>query len=322
MRLPVNFLDAQQAIGFLLPQFYNMEKTIYKKKYPSYDYASFIPVETAGSPWARGVMFRSSDIAGQMQWLAAKGFDMPYADVTRDQALKAFEMAGIGYERNTEEMEVAALEGRDLGSEKADAARRIAEMGLFNIGMTGRMQGTAYNEKNWTGLINDANVPTAYVANDGTGPSRLWSAKTPNLILRDINAGLSGIATTTLETEYADTLLLPRARRDYLATTRISDYSETTIFDYITQHNVYTAETGKPLMIRSLRVLDTAGQSNTARMVFYRRDPEVLKFHLPMPHRFLPPFQKGSMTWEIAGILRTGGVEIRLPKAMSYLDGI
>ncbi len=48
----------------------------------------------------------------------------------------------------------------------------------------------------------------------------------------------------------------------------------------------------------------------------------MLRFHLPMPHRFLPPFQKSSMSYEVAGIMRTGGLEVRLPKAISYLDGI
>lgn len=69
-------------------------------------------------------------------------------------------------------------------------------------------------------------------------------------------------------------------------------------------------------------MLNTAGGGGTARMIAYRRDPEVLRFHLPMPHQFLPPFQKSSMTWEVAGIMRTGGTEIRLPKAVAYVDGI
>jgi hypothetical protein len=317
---PLNFLDAQQALGFLLPQFYTLEQTVYKKKYPSFDYAEFIPVETSGNPWSRGVMFRSSDFAGKAEWLAGKGFDMPYADVQRDQFLKAFELGGIGYERNTEEMEVAAMEGRDLGSEKADAARRIAEATLFQIAMNGRLPGAAASEKNWTGFINDANVPQAQVANDGTGPSRLWSAKTPDLILRDINAALTGITSATIETEMADTLLLPWARWDYIATTPRSSTSDTTILQYLQKNNAYTARTGRPLMVKALRVLDTAGTGGSTRMIAYRRDPEVVKMHLPMPHRFLPPFQKGSMTWEIAGIFRTGGVEIRLPKAVNYLD--
>jgi hypothetical protein len=48
----------------------------------------------------------------------------------------------------------------------------------------------------------------------------------------------------------------------------------------------------------------------------------VLRFHLPGPHEFIEPFRKSSMTWEVAGIMNTGGTEIRLPKGLIYRDGI
>ncbi|KKZ89058.1 DUF2184 domain-containing protein [Rhizobium phaseoli] len=310
------FIDAQSAVGFVTPAFYNIERTVYQRKYPSFDYASLIPVVTEGSPWGRGVLFRSSDIAGKAEFLSGKGFDMPYADVTRDQFLKGFELAGIGYEWSLEEINVAALEGRQLGPEKGEAARKVAEQMLWNIGMTGT------TEKNWTGLINDPNVTATTATADGTGSSALWANKTPDQILRDINAALTGIFTGTNEVEMADTVLFPSARYLSISTLARSSTSDRTILSYLQENNVYTAETGRPLTIRGLRNLATAGGGGTARMIAYRRDPEVLRFHLPMPHQFLPPFQKSSMTWEVAGIMRTGGTEIRLPKAVAYVDGI
>lgn len=311
-----DFTDAQIALGFVTPQFYNIERTIYTVPYPSFDYASFVPVVTEGNEWARGTLFRSSDIAGTAEFLSGKGFDIPYADVTQAQFLKAFELAGIGYEWTLEELQTAASEGRNLSDEKARAARSVAEQFLFNIAMTG------HTEKNWTGLVNDANVPAANATADGTGSTSTWSTKTPDQILRDVNAGITGIFTTTKETQMADTILLPTARWLTISTTPRSSTSDTTILTYLQQNNAYTAQTGRPLTIRGLRSLNTAGASSTARMVAYRRSPDVVRFHMPMPHRFLPPFQKSSMTWEIAGIMRTGGTEVRLPKEMSYIDGI
>ena len=316
MNIRVDFSDAQAALGFVTPAFYNIERTIYQRKYPSFDYAALIPVVTEGNEWARGALFRSSDAAGKAEFLSGKGFDMPYADVTRDQALKGFELAGIGYEWSLEELNVAAMEGRSLSDEKAAAARKIAEQLLWNVGMTGT------TEKNWTGLINDPAVPTANAAADGTGTTTTWATKTPDQILRDINAAITGIFTTTQETEMSDTILLPTARYLSISTVARTSTSDKTVLNYLQENNSYTAQTGRPLTIRALRVLNAAGAGGTARMVAYRRDPEVLRFHLPMPHKFLPPFQKSSMTWEVAGIMRTGGTEIRLPKAVSYVDGI
>ena len=57
-------------------------------------------------------------------------------------------------------------------------------------------------------------------------------------------------------------------------------------------------------------------------MMAYDNSREVVQFHLPGPHEFLPAFQKSSMTWEVAGIMNVGGVEIRRPKAVAYRDGI
>lgn len=316
MNQHIDFTDAQSALGFVMPAFYNIESTVYKRRYPSFDYASLIPVVTEGSEWARGTLFRSSDAAGKAEFLSGKGFDMPYADVTRDQFMKGFELAGIGYEWSLEELQVAALEGRQLGPEKGEAARAIAEQFLWTTAMVGQA------EKGWTGAINDPLVPATTAAATGTGSTSTWSTKTAEQILIDINSALEGIVTSTQEVEMANTILLPFSRWNVLATKPIGDNSDKTIGAFLRENNTYTAETGQPLTIRSLRALNTAGSGGTARMVAYRRDPEVLRFHLPMPHRFLPPFQKSSMTWEVAGILRTGGTEIRLPKAVSYIDGI
>lgn len=315
------FLDAQQALGFVIPQYYNIERSIYEVKYPSFDYASLVPVITEGNEWARGTLFYSMDGAGRANWISGAAQDMPYADVSRSVFTQGFHMAGIGYEWNLEEVNVAAMEGIGIGDVKARAARRVAEQFLWNIAMTGKKDGVI-NDKGWTGLINDANVPAADVAANGTGSVTWWAAKTPDQILADINAGITGVFTATVETEMADTVLLPTAIYQDLASRPRSSTSDTTILSYLLANNAFTAETGRPLLVRSLRILNTADPGGDGRAIVYRRDPEVLRFHLPMPHRFLPPFQKSSMGWEIGGIMRTGGTEVRLPKAMVYLDGI
>lgn len=316
MNQQLDFTDAQVALGFVMPAFYNVERTVYQTKHQAFDYASLIPVVTEGNEWARGVTFRSSDIAGNAEFLSGKGFDMPYADVSQTQHMKGFELAGIGFEWSLEEIQVAAMEGRQLSSEMADAARKVAERRLWGIALSGT------TEKNWKGLINDSNVTAADVAANGTGSVTWWAAKTPDQILADINAGLTGIFTDTKGAEFGDTVLLPASLWDYLASTPRTSTSDTTILNYLIENNAYTARTRRPLTVQGLFELNTADPGGDGRAVIYARNPDVVRFHLPMPHKFLPPFQKSSMTWEVAGIMRTGGTEVRLPKAVRYLDGI
>lgn len=316
--MKIDFTDNQQALGFITPAFYNVQTEVDLIKFPSYDYATYIPVVTEGSEWARGALFRSSETAGKAQWLSGKAFDMPYASSTQAQFLQPFDMAGIGFEWSLEELQVAALEGRDLGSDKARDARLVAEEMLFNIAMVGD------TDKGWTGLVNDAVVTAVDAPADGAGSARTFDSKitTPTLILRDVNSAIIGVTTDTRETEVANTLIMPTSTVQLLGSTALISNTSMTVLEFLRTNNAYTALTGQPLTIRGLRSLETAGPSATKRMIAYNRDPSVVRFHLPMPHRFLTPFQKSSMTWEVAGIMRTGGTEIRRPRSVRYLDRI
>ena len=83
-------------------------------------------------------------------------------------------------------------------------------------------------------------------------------------------------------------MLLPVAQYGLIASTPRSANTDTTIITYLQANNIYTSTTGRPLTIRTLRQLTGAGAGGTNRMITYRRDPQVLKFHMPMPHQFFP----------------------------------
>ena len=95
-----------------------------------------------------------------------------------------------------------------------------------------------------------------------------------------------------------------------------------TVLEYIKKNNIYTAETDQPLNIYPVRELATASQDGGGRMVAYRKDREVVRFHLPMPRTVLQPRMKSLMGFEQGIIARTGGTEWRLPKSAAYADEI
>lgn len=307
--------DAQVGLAFLTPQLYRIETEVYMTKYPSFDITRFMTVDTSGSMWDVGTLVYSQEDVGQAEFLAAGAFDVPYASNRMSQATAPFYLAGIGYEWNTQEMQRAAMLGRALSSDKARAAKLAADRFIYGIAMNGQTP-AGVAEKGWTGFVNNASAPSAQVANDGTGPSRLWSTKSSDLILRDINEALTAVETGTGETMVANTLVLPTSRYNYIATTPRASGSDTTILSYLLNNNV----AGEGLTIKKSRALETAGTSTSTRMIAYANDPEVIKFHLPGPHQFLSPFQKSSLTYEVAGIMNVGGVEVRLPKGMVYRD--
>ncbi len=310
--------DAQQvAMSFLIRQASLIEPTVYQMHYQEIQYASLIPVDTSAPEWIQSVTYFSMDGVGKAEWFHGNAHDVPKVELTREKFETSVSMAAIGYGYTLEELGTAQLLGMNLTADKATLARRIAEEKIDAIAFAGD------TTKGFTGLVN-ASTPTATTAPaDGTGSETTFASKTPDQVLRDINGQLTGIFTGTLGAEIADTILLPYSVLLDLSTRRIDAVNQTTILEWVERNNIYTRTTGQALTIRGVfGYLDTAGAGGTKRMVAYRRSPEVLKMHLPMPFRFLQPWQTGPIKFDVPGIFRVGGVDIRRPKAVRYLDGV
>jgi len=309
--MPQAFNDAQAALGFVLAQTSYIERQVNEIVYPDIQYPMLVPVDTSAPEWVKSVTYFSQDKFGKAEWLNGNADDIPRAGTQRTKFETEVHMAGIGYGYGLEEINQASMMGINLAAEDAMAARRAYEEFVERIALTGD------TAKGMTGLINSATVTAT--ANAST---KLWSAATPAEILNDVNMALIGQFTGTLFTSMADTILLPYSRYLSIASRMVGTDSSLSILNWLQQNNAYTAQTGRPLMIRAIRGLDTAGGSSSARMVSYRRDPNVVKLHIPMPHRFLPAFQASPTRVEIAGIFRLGGVDWRRPKEAAYTDGI
>jgi hypothetical protein len=311
------FADAQAAYPFVIAQGRNIETKIYQKRYPTFNYGAHVPIVTEGNEWAIGTMFFTVDVAGEAKFISGAANDMPFSAATRDQAAQDFAMIGAGWEWNMEEINQGALYGIPLSDVKAMGSSQSIERLLNSVAMIGS------TEKNWTGLVNSSIVSRVTVTNDGTSSSTYWKDKTNDQILRDINDLLSSIRRNTKEIEWADTLRLPPDAFRLINNRRLgAGDGVLNLLDYLRKNNIYTAETKQELDIAPLLELQTASQAGAGRMVAYRKDEEVLRFHLPMPRRVLPPRQKSIMAFEQGAIARTGGTEIRLPGAMAYGDEI
>lgn len=313
------FITDSQAVSFLQQTHASVEAELYRVKYPEYNYSDLLFVDTRANEWARTVTFYSSDSVGNAGWFNANSTNMPRADVNMAQNNHTIQMAAIGYGYNLEEISFAKLGGpvASLDQERMFAARRAYEQFMYGLVVAGDAT------KNMGGLINYAGVTATTAPADGSGSATTFASKTGDQIARDINNVLSGMHEGSLGIELANTVALPIQQFNLLATKRMGTAGdEITVLEWLMKYNVYTAQTGQPLKIRMLRGLDGAGGSGTDRMLAYVNDRDVVKLHLPMAHKFMPVYQTGPMLYEVPGIFRTGGVEIRRPNAVRYLDGI
>lgn len=315
--MKMNIADAmQEHFGFVQSQTSHIEAGVYRHRYPDLDYASMIPVDSSANPFVKSVTYYDIDGAGRAKWINGNAKDIPLVGIQMGSTETAVAMAGIGYDYGYEEVNQAAMLGLNLGSEKAFYANRAYQQKVYDVAFTGD------TEKGWEGLFDYTGVPAASVAADGTGSSTLWSTKTGDLIARDVNALLIGMHSATNTVEMADSLILPIERYQTIATTRMdANGSDMTVLEFIRRYNVLTAMTGRPLDIRGMRGMLTIGSGSSARMIAYRKSPEVMKLHIPMPLRFLP-VQVDVLRYLVPGVFRLGGLDIRLKKAVRYADGI
>ncbi|MBB5737222.1 hypothetical protein FHT09_002994 [Xanthomonas arboricola] len=302
--------DAQVVMGFVVSQTTIIEPGVYRTVYPDIQYRDLIPVDTSGSEFATSVTYYSQDQYGKADWINGNADDIPKAGTNRSQFQTGVHTAGIGYGYGWEEIGRAQLLGINLPNEDAAVARRASEDMVDRVALFGDAS------KGFSGLFNAAGVtPVA-------APTGDWPNATPDEIVGDMNQALLNVFNGTNTAAIADRLLLPWLRYLLIATRKMSDNSDMTILQWFLANNVYTVQTGQPLTVRGQRGLDTAGVGGVPRMVAYRYDANVLKLHMPMPHRFLPAWQSGPLRWDIPGVMRLGGLDVRLPKQVVYVDGI
>lgn len=282
--------------------------------YPELNYASLVPIDTSAPEWTQIVEFASGDMFGNAEWINANSDDVPMAGQTRAKGMSTVHTAAIGYGYGYEEVQGAMAAGRNLPAEDAVAARRAAEDMINRICFRGDA------EKNLSGVINHPSVTPRTAPNGG------WDTADIDDIIADINDLLSVSWKDTKYTSISDTVLLPFAKLNTLATRRLTDVSGTmtagSLFEYVMKYNLFTVTTGRQLTVRAVYGLEQAGASGANRAVAYRRSPEVLKLHMPMPHRFYPVWQSGPFRWDVPGLFRLGGVDVRRPLEVTYMDGI
>lgn len=176
-----------------------------------------------------------------------------------------------------------------------------------------------------TGLVNNSNVLASAVATNGAvSPSRLWTDKTPDQILADVNALLTA---TWAQAEYdlaalPNHLLLPYAQYTYIATTKVSAIAEKTILQFILENNIST-QNGGELVIGATRYCAGAGVNGVDRMVAYVHNENYLALEELAPlTRVMTQPNTTALAYDSAYMANVSEVEFFYTVTCRYADGI
>lgn len=300
-------LDADESV-FFGRELESVKARTYDILFPEYKALSLIPMSQEVDPGAETIKYEQFEDVGIAQLLASYSDDVPRADVKGKEFRSPVKPLASSYAYNLQEIRAAKMAGKPLAQKKANAAKRAIDykqnlIGFFGDTATGLL-----------GLVNHSNIQEYTVPADGTGSSKLWSTKTPELILRDMNGVVNQIFTVTLGVHQATDLLLPLAAYTVAATTMMGTTAVETVLSFFLKTNPFIKN------VTWLNELKGAGAASVDRMLAYMKSPDVLTLEIPQPFEQLPVQEEG---FEFVTYChqRTGGVIVYYPLAICFADG-
>lgn len=300
-------LDANETV-FFQRELESIKAKTYDVKYPELKCRRLIPVSFEAGPGAESIVYQQYDQVGMAKIISAYGNDLPRADITGKEYTAKVKSLGCSYGYNVQEIRSAAMAGKPLQARKANAAKRAILQKENNIAYFGDAA------TGLVGFLSNPNVTQTSVPN-GVGASPLWSNKTPDEILLDLNGAANFIVESTNGVEIPNTLLLPLAQYNYIKSTPRSSQSDVTILQYFLNNNGYIQT------VEWVNELKGAGVNGVDVMVCYRRDPDVLTLEIPQDFEQFPEQEQG-LEYIVPCHQRIGGVLIYYPMAVNIVSGI
>lgn len=300
--------DANESIFFARQLEYVRAKT-YDIKYPALNAMALFPIDTTAGAGAKTITYRQYDSVGAAKVIANYANDLPRADVSAKEFTSNIRGVGDSYGYDVQEIRYAQMAGQSLDTKKASAARKAHDQKINYLAWFGDA------DHNLPGFFTNANIPGYTVPADGTGSSKLWSAKTADLIIRDINGIINAVTTQSKGIHKANEVWMPIAQYAYISSTPRSSTSDTTILQFVQANN-------PGVTFKAVLEMDNALSSGTLdTMVAIENTADNIQLNVPMPFMQHAPQQKG-LAFEVPCESRWGGCTITYPLAMALADSI
>ncbi len=321
--------DAADTAMFLRQLTYIFQQT-YDIKYPELKARSLIPVDNRVGPGAESYLWRQYDKKGTAKIVQNYADDFPNVEISGREFQTRIYSVGASYQYTMQDLRAASMAGLPLESRKAETARRVMENFLESVACLGLNNGAALGQDlSIPHLSGDAlpmyglaNAPNIIQGGSSGYTTVDWTASTTTVqsILADVTALQKTIFDTSLGVHAPNTLVLPTAIYSKLASTpRSPTFTDDTMLQYILKASPWLQS------IEYWVPLDSAGKKQDTttvggRILCYEKSPENMQLIVPQEFEQLPPQMLG-MAFKIPCHMRVGGVSVRYPKSIAYLDG-
>jgi hypothetical protein len=297
--------DAQETMVFAR-QLETIKRRVYETKYPELKGRRFVPESREGGEASESLVYRVWDDYLMAKVVGNYSTDIPLVTSSAREYRINYYTVATGYMYSVDDLRQAQKAGTGLKDRLAQNVRRSIELL--------RDEHTAFGtpETGSFGLVNHPNVGIVSL------PFGDWSnvARTGEQILADLNFVITSMMNATNEIFMGDTLLMSIAAYRLIATKLLNTGNASNI----TVLQAFQAQ-NPGISIESWTKLALANAAgNNGRMVFYKKDPEVLEFEVGVDFEQFGP-EVRAMTYTTVCRARWAGVQIQYPSAVSYIDG-
>jgi len=210
------------------------------------------------------------------------------------------------------ELESAQRIGRPIDTQKYEGMQLKYQMDIDEQVYIGD------SSLGYTGMLNSAKVTPQNVPN-GVSTSPLWSSKTADEILADINLILNDAWAASGFAVVPSKLLLPPVKFSYLVSQKVSSAGNISILEYVKLNSICNSVNGRPLDIQPVKWLTQRGAGNTDRMMAYTKERSRIRFPLVPLQR--TPMEYRDLRQLTTYFGRLGIVELVYPETVAYRDG-
>lgn len=314
------FKTRDSALAYYVNQLENLDKRLYEPL-TSVSWGRDIKLRAGITMSNESTSFIQSAFAaagtlnstGNMPWISSETTAIPGVSVNGKKIVLPLRLLAREVSYTSVELERSQLTGQPIDTQKMDALNVLYQMN------TDQMVYIGSTDVGATGLLNDANVSIDAVAT-GLSGSKLWSTKTPDEILADVNALLIAAWKAAAFAVCPSKLLLPPVQFGYLASQKVSSAGNVSILKFLQENCISLQINGKMLDIQPVKWLTGAGAAGVDRMVVYTNEEDRVRFPM-VPIRRETAYYQG-IRFTAPYLWAFGQVEMPYTETVRYGDGI
>lgn len=308
------------TLAYFVNQLDNLDKKLYEPLY-SVTWGRDIKLRTGITMANESTSFIRSNIgaigtqsASGKPWISPNTTTLPGVSINGERVTLPLRLLGQEVSYTSVELERSQLIGQQIDAQKFNALNVLYQMNTDEMVYIGDSAVGA------EGLLNSTLVTAASVTADGTGSSTLWSTKTPDQILRDVNDMITAAWQASGFSVCPDKLLLPPTQYAYIASQKISTAGNVSILTFLEDNSISLRVNGRKLEIQPVKWLTGRGTAGANRMVCYTNEEDRVRFPM-VPIRRETPYYLG-IKFNAPYIWAFGEVEFVYPETVIYRDGI